>query len=536
MNILKKIDSKMTQMATALQMAKADIHTKASGETESFSSRKARSSDRTLVTDVSLGVFRYALVNRKRKKLDLESFGELPKESFRLDSAEHIDSRFDTQNLLRDIHRAGLSWLEKNCSLSYCKILVVSSDIDFFVRRLELPPLKRGELLDVAAWEVNKRIPISVGESYLVVRRDKDQSDFSTVTVGAAPRWQIDRWEYLGEHLAGVIPTAVSLVPLGPKSVSTEAVYCYVYKTNSEINIGFYNSEGLQYSCTAPAISTRYEVGMPESGAGSARIVEELTNSIEVLYSHFPGMKVEGIVLLMPPEELPELSRAIIEQVEIGIISVDPYAGMSRDSQELWKEAGPEYLPLLGAVLTGKEDFRFFPQSIKESIKKKRINKLIRYALFFGIFIEIIAASLWIKDAAWTKSELAHLQALKTEIESSDAYLQSVEYQSRARFLTALADQFASRSDEYSRLLKIFSNITPNGIYLENVSAVKREGKLHLNIAGYYDGDLSKTDVAMMNFMEGLKSGGVGQLKLQRLGPKLSGDRKTESFVLEGRW
>ena len=536
MNILKKIDSKMTQMATALQTAKADIHVKASGETESFSSRKARSSDRILVTDVSLGVFRYALVNRKRKKLDLESFGEVPKEDFRLDSAEHIDSRFDTQNLLSDIHRAGLNWLEKNCSLSYGKILVVSSDIDFFVRRLELPPLKRGELLDVAAWEVNKRIPISAGESYLVVRRDKNQSDFSTVTVGAAPRWQIDRWEYLGEQLAGIVPTAVSLVPLGPEAVSTEAVYCYVYQTNSEINIGFYNSEGLQYSHTVPSISTGYEAGMPPGGAGSARIVEELTNSIEVLYNHFPGMKVEGIVLLMPPGEVPGLSAAIAEQVDIEIISVDPYAGMSRDSQELWKDAGPEYLPLLGAVLTGEGDFRFFPQSIKERINKKRINKLIRYVLFFGIFIQIIAASLWINDALGTKSELAHLQALKGRMENSDAYLQSIAYQSRARFLTALGDQFASRSDEYSGLLRIFSSITPNHIYLENVSVVRREGKLHLNIGGYYDGDLSRTDVAMMDFMESLKSRGVGQLKLQRLGKKLSGDRKTESFVLEGKW
>jgi hypothetical protein len=94
----------------------------------------------------------------------------------------------------------------------------------------------------------------------------------------------------------------------------------------------------------------------------------------------------------------------------------------------------------------------------------------------------------------------------------------------------------ASPSDENSRLLKMFSNITPDGIYLENVSAVRRERTIHLNIGGYYDGDLKRTDIAMMDFMESLGSRGIEQLRLQRLGRKLSGDRKTERFILEGKW
>jgi hypothetical protein len=478
----------------------------------------------TLATIVTSGIFRYALFSRKGTSVDIESFGELSKSDFLLDSNDPLD-----------LHRAGLNWIDENTDLTYRDILVISSDIDFFVRRLKLPPLKKSEIMEVASWEVNKQIPISIEDSYLFIKRDKKQAGKSAITMGAVPRIQVDRWQCLGEGLAGVIPSVASLAALGPKASSAETVYCYVYQTDSEIDIGFYNSEGLQYYRTAPATSAGYEIGMPQSRSGSPKIVEELTNSIEVLYSHFPGMKVEGIVLLIPPDEVPGLSEAISEQIEIKIISVDPYSGMSREAQELWADAGPKYLPLLGAALIGAEDFRFFPQSITERIKKKRINKLIRYILFFGIFVEIFAASLWIDDVLMSKSELTHLQTLKEKMENSDAYVQSVEYQSRARFLTALGDQFSLRNDDYSRLLKTFSSITPSGIYLENVSVVRREGKLHLSIGAYYDGDLSKTDVAMMNFMESLDSRGIQQLRLQRLGKKLSGDRNMESFVLEGK-
>jgi hypothetical protein len=479
----------------------------------------------TLATIATSDTFRYALFIWRGNWLDIESFGELSRYDLLLES-----------NDLLDLHRAGLNWIEENTELEYRDVLVVSSDLDFFVRRLKLPPLKKSEITRVASWEVSKQIPISIKDSYLFIKGSKKRTGRSVVTVGAVPRTQIDRWQYIGEHLAGIIPMAVSLVPLGPGAVSTEAAYCYVCQTNSEINIGFYNSEGLQYSHTAQATSARYEPVLSQSRFGPAKVVEALTNSIEVLYSHFPGMKVEGIVLLVPPEEVPELSRAIAEQVEIKIISVDPYAGMSRDSRELWESAGQKYLPLLGAVLVGERDFKFLPRSIKDRIKKKKINKLIRYLLFFGIFVELVAASLWINDVSGTKSELARLRTLKEKTESSDAYLQSVEYQSRAQFLEALGDQFASRNNDYSMLLKVFSSITPNGIYLENVSAVRKEGRLQLNIGGYYDGDFSEADVAMMKFMEGLKSRGVEHLKLQRLGQKLSGERKTESFILEGRW
>ena len=480
---------------------------------------------RTLATIVTSDVFRYALFSRKGTSVDIESFGELSKADFLLDSNDPLD-----------LYRAGLHWIEKNTDLRYSDVLIVSSDIDFFVRRLELPPLKKNEIIEAASWEVNKQIPISVDDSYLFIKGARKEPGESAITVGAVPRMQIDRWQYIGEHLAGVVPTTASLVSLGPGATSADRVYCYVHQTNTEINIGFYNSEGLQYSHNVPAILTGYEIGIPQSRSRSARIVEELANSIEVLYGHFPGMKVEGIVLLVPPDEVPGLSEEIAEQLDTKIIPVDPYQGLSRDSRELWKEAGSEYLPLLGAALMSRDDFRFIPQSIKEGIKKKKINKLIKYALFFGISVEIIAASLWTNDIMGKKSELAHLRTLKEKIEHSSAYIQSVKYQSRARFLTALEEQFSSPNDNYSRLLKILSNITPRGIYLENVSAARREGKIYLNIGCYYDGDLSKTDIAMMNFMESLKSRGIEQLKLQRLGMKLSGNRKIESFVLEGKW
>lgn len=478
----------------------------------------------TLVTIVTSDFFRYALFSRKGASVDIESFGELSRSDFLLDSDSPLE-----------LHRAGLHWIEKNTDLRYSDILIVSSDIDFFVRRLELPPLKKNEIIEAASWEVNKQIPISIEESYLFIKGARKQPEKSTITVGAVPRMQIDRWQYIGEYLAGVVPTTVSLVPLGPRATSADRVYCYVHQTISELNLGFYNSEGLQYSHNVPAILAGYEVDIQQGKSRSARIVEELANSIEVLYGHFPGMKVEGVVLLVPPDEVPGLTEEIAEQLDTKIIPVDPYQGLSRDSRGLWKEAGSRYLPLLGAALMSRDDFRFIPQSIKENIKKKQILKFIKYALFFGIFVEIIAASLWINDISGKTSELAHLQSLKEKIENSSAYIQSVKYQSRARFLTALEDQFSSRNYNYSRLLKNFSNITPSGIYLEKVSAVRREGKIYLNIAGYYDGDLSRTDIALMNFMESLKSRGIEQLKLQRLGMKLSGNRKIESFVLEGK-
>ena len=122
--------------------------------------------------------------------------------------------------------------------LEYQDVLVVSSDLDFFVRRLRLPRLKKSEIAEAASWEVSKQIPISIEDSYLFIKGGKKQPAKSVITVGAAPRPQIDRWQYIGEQLAGIIPMSVSLVPLGPRAVSADTAYCYVYQTDSEINVG----------------------------------------------------------------------------------------------------------------------------------------------------------------------------------------------------------------------------------------------------------------------------------------------------------
>jgi hypothetical protein len=478
----------------------------------------------TLATQIAGQLFRYAFLNRKGNLIEVGSFGEVCLKDLGADSSDPVE-----------LHMAGMSWLRQNSDLSYERTVLVNGGLDFFIRRLELPRLKKHEVPDAAAWEVEKQIPIPVKESYLLLKQSRLPEGFIDVIAAAVPRRQIDCWNHLGTRLAGIAPVPVCLAGLGPKSESREEAYCYVYEGDSVIDIGFYNSSGLQYVHSTGAGEAGNQQPSGEGVFSRERILEELINCIEIFFGRFPDMTIKRILLLTSSENGAALTEMISRRVDIPAATIDPGSILDRDSREL-SLTDPRYLPLLGAALLERDSFLYIPETLRREIRYGLINKYRNYLLAAGIVFNALAGSIWTGRSYQAARELGQVEETKKTMEASDAYKKCLEYQSRVRLLDLLSSQLKDRDDYHSRFLRVLSNITPAGIYLENAALSGGDGQIRFKVGGYFDGDMPKSEVALIRLMAGFESHGMTQLKLQRLGRKVSGERKIESFVLDGRW
>jgi len=486
---------------------------------------RSKSGKRVLIAEAGSRVFKYIALVQGKNGYEIASYGVVGSEELSVESREQAV-----------LFRAGVEWFKKTSTEDIDEVLVVSSNLDFFVRRLELPPLRERELQSAVTWEADKLIPIPVENSYLLIKKDKHQAGKLILTAGAVPHTQIDQWSYLEESLGGVIPTSVALANLGPEAESTTSSYGFVYSANDYLNIGFYNSSGLLYSHPIRFTPDRlFKNDEPELTA--KRIADELINSIEVFYSYFPDISVKGLFLIVAPEQLQSVSDAILERIEINIshfdisscptVAADSSTGAALDI---------EFIPLLGAIKVAETDFKFLPRALREKRGRRKSKKIAAYGIAALASIAILLGTFWINDALKSDLELRRMENLKTELENSRAYRRIIDYRNATGVLASLKDAFESRDIEYSTLLKVLSSVTPAGVFLESVRASEKEGKLAITINAFYDGDISRTDIAIISLMEALNERGVNQLRFQRLGQKLSGQRKIESFQLDGKW
>ena len=478
----------------------------------------------TLATQIAGQLFRYAFLNRKGNLIEVGSFGEISLKDLDVNSNDPVEC-----------HMAGMRWLRQNSDLSYERTVLVNGGLDFFIRKLELPGLKKHEVRVAAAWEVEKQIPIPVKESYLLLKQSRLPEGFIDVIAAAVPRRQIDCWNHLGMRLAGIAPVPVCLAVLGPRSESREQAYCYVYEEDSVIDIGFYNSNGLQYMHSTGAGETGNQQPLSESVISRERVLEELINCIETFFGRFPGMAIRGILLLTSPENGAALAGMISRRIDIPATTIDPGSILDRDSREL-SLTDPRYLPLLGAALLERDSFVYIPEALRRESRYGLTRKYRNYLLAAGIAFNALAGSIWVGRSYQAARELGQVEETKRTMESSDAYKKCLEFQSHVKLLNVLSSQLKDRDDHHSRFLRVLSNITPPGIYLDNATLSGGDGPVRFKVGGYFDGEMPKSEVAMIRLMVGFESHGMTQLKLQRLGRKISGKRKIESFVLNGGW
>ena len=476
-----------------------------------------------LVTEVVNGVFRYVKLSDRKGKFFIDSHGAIPAGGLSADPSDPIKT-----------HNAGMEWLRSNHSVNFFKILIVPPKLDFFVRRLEIPRLKSDDLYSAAIWEVDKLIPIPVDESYLLLKDDRKNSGGRSIAAGVVPRYQIDIWEYLGDSLSGVVPISAALASLGPKSKSSDSAYSYIFYNGVNLNIGFYNSNGLQYSHPIQSKSNSlFDTGEPR--ITTRRVVEELVGSIEVFYSYFPDITISGIVLLAAPDKIEDLIESILERMDIEILTADS-AIQSKFVNSDIKSLDIDFLPLLGAAVADKKEFKFLPRSRAISRESGKLKKIKRYYLAGSFILAVLFAGFWAQKAGDLVSELADRETVKSSILNSAVYSQLSDYKGTTEYLIKLRKEFDSGENKYSGILKILSMSSPDGVHLESVTTSDQRNSIKIRINGYYDGDLSGADIAIMSLMESLSIHGFSNLKLQRLGNKISGNRKIESFVLDGKW
>lgn len=476
-----------------------------------------------IVTDISHDSFKYICIAQKKEKIELIDYGDLSKDQLKVTSEDPLD-----------LHRAGLAWIEGNSNASIKDILIVSSQLDFFVRRIELPLAKKGEIERAAKWEIDSQIPISADEAYLKIRNDGFEKRFCNLTVGAVPRNQINCWHFLGSKLLGVIPTVVSLVSVGPPAISKDLSYCYVYREVGCLYIGFYNSDGLQYSHAIATSSTEIIYGLDGSSIDYGKIVDELANSIEVFYNRFPKMKVAGIILFLALHEITELVSLIKDSIVIEVLPFDPFENLVFGDSMTWDDDPSKYIPLIGAFKTRESDFRYLPKTLEDNILNRTIRRLVTYCAIGGVLILSTLFLLWMAGLKIRESKLNNALIQKAEIENSEAYRIGRELFARTNHIISLKKLFNYNDSNISNLYIAIGNMTPRNIYLENLTLNSGNDPAQLEISGYFKGDRSKGDVAILSLMENLKAYGLENAKLERFGQKLSGRIKTENFRIRG--
>jgi len=498
----------------------------AAQDSRKFSRKKRRQlKSGVLITDISSGSFRYISVVKKKEKITVKDYGDLSREELGISSDDSLD-----------LYRAGLASIEGKSRIKIRDILVVSSQLDFFIRKLELPLLKKGEVERAAKWEIDKQIPLSVDDSYLKIRKDEVRDGTCSLTVGAVPRAQINRWQFLDKKLIGVVPTPVTLIPIGPPAISKDLSYCYVFHDESLLYIGFYNSRGLQYQHPIVAESTETILGTDDSLINSSRIVDELANSVEVFYSRFPDKRVAGIVLFMSYKEISRLAPLISEQIVIDVIPADFPENVEIEKFDDTEILNSKYIPLLGAVRVGNDDFIFLPKTLEDNIKKRIVRKTIYYGLTAGLITLLMLFIFLIAGATIKKSKLRNIAEQKSQIENSIAYKKSREYLMKTNLMSALKNRFDKADNRSSELYSALGNLTPEKIYLNDFSLKSNTEPVQIEVSGYFDGEISRSDITILSFMDNLRNYGLDQIKLDRLSHKLSGNRKTESFRVTGRY
>lgn len=477
-----------------------------------------------LVTDISSGTFKYVLLTRKKGTTVVHNYGNLDKKRLGIVSDDPLD-----------LYRAGLVWVDANSVISTRDILVVSSQLDFFIRELELPLSGKADLERAVGWNIDKQIPIQAEDSYIKVRKGESRNGLTDLTVGVVPRGQVNSWQFLDKKLVGVIPTPVSLVPMGPPALSRELSYCYVFRDNSYLCIGFYNSKGLQFQQQVAAGSLESDLEDGEYYFDPDKIVVELANSVEVFYSHFPDERVAGIVLFMSPEEISRIAPVINENIVIDIFPAEKPENLRMADSCDPENIDYSYYPLLGAARIANDDFIFLPKTLEDNIVVRKIRKLTYYGLTAGIATITLLFMFMVAGANIKKARLNNITAQIENIEDSHAYTISREYLHRTNLLTSLEDRLSRTGSLSSDIFTALEYIAPPKIFLNNVILKSGSPTSDIEISGYYEGDLSESDITILAFMDNLKLSGFREIRLERQGQKLSSNRKIENFEITGK-
>jgi hypothetical protein len=196
----------------------------------------------------------------------------------------------------------------------------------------------------------------------------------------------------------------------------------------------------------------------------------------------------------------------------------------------------PGYFPLLGAARVESNDFIFLPKSLEDNIKDRRIKKTVYYGFTAGLLTLFILFIFLFAGINLSKSRLNNILTQKNQIQNSIAYKKSRDLLLRTNLMSSLNKRFVEINNQSSGFYLALANLTPENIYLNDLILESETGQVVIRITGYFDGELSRSDTRILDFMENLKYHGVDQIKLKRLGRKLSGNRKTESFEISGRY
>ena len=497
----------------------------------------------TLGLDIGHSTIKWVIMKGSAGQFSLEQKGSMP--------IEIKDGQSDQEAV-----RGTLEQVLKAIGISSehpLKIVSVLPGPQVYCRRMTLPIMPKGELMDAIRWEIKNSLPFAVDEAELAFEilgevEDKGIKKFS-VLAAVAPREEIENHltllQTLGLEIEGFLPLsyAVQNVLAKVSTVSQKTVALIeMGDVKSELNI--YREGHLEFSRQLPiagreitksltgaiisdtgrielslqeAEQVKHEVGFsqeetqPQQGKmKTAQVLalirselEQLASEIErslTFYREMPGGgEVDQILLCGGGSQLKGLPQFLSEELGLEVQVANFSEALSRSFPPANGSDGKtgiehSFYPALGAVVGSRRGLNLLPMKYREE-KKQTIQRISLEAVVSSISVVLLLVLIGMKTQAKTlegKLNVIHFEQ-KLLLPEMQGLIQE-----------ALLQQAVGRHPFWEDVFKKISRAVPDSIYLTQMNMDKEGVTLEGVIVGRAESQQKTLSGLMLTLEEGL--------------------------------
>ncbi len=454
------------------------------------------------------------------------------------------------------------------------------SDESVIIRRIELPHMPQGEIIDALRWKAKELLPFDIQNSPLGFEalgefQKEDGSKVLDVIFAAVSKDVIDRnIKILKEALlnvvsVGVIPfglenilnaapeidasktvlvadigyakTGISilknkrlefvrLIPLGSGNIS-EALQGKILSEKGEVAFSPEEAEGLKRR-----LGVSYEEVALENGISSITILsmmrpvleqlsKEIRRSVEYYVQEFGKDDVQEIYLVGGGSNLKNLDKYLGEELKVPVRKMKVPSAVDLSRTGLNNADASSFIPLVGVILGCNSHMNLLPHEYRaekiEFIEKVSL-RLTATIMAMMLLVSFLFTKFRVDD---------YNRRLKSAPVQKNILAQVKDLKDRVKEREVLMEQASMSETPLEYIMRELSNMIPSDTVLETLD-IDNKAKM-LNMKGSFYGPRSSAQEVLTKFMEDLeKSRYFKDAQLSSLAGSRSGGEEISSFEI----
>ncbi len=454
------------------------------------------------------------------------------------------------------------------------------SDESVIIRRIELPHMPQGEIIDALRWKAKELLPFDIQNSPLGFEalgefQKEDGSKVLDVIFAAVSKDVIDRnIKILKEALlnvvsVGVIPfglenilnaapeidasktvlvadigyakTGISilknkrlefvrLIPLGSGNIS-EALQGKILSEKGEVAFSPEEAEGLKRR-----LGVSYEEVALENGISSITILsmmrpvleqlsKEIRRSVEYYVQEFGKDDVQEIYLVGGGSNLKNLDKYLGEELKVPVRKMKVPSAVDLSRTGLNNADASSFIPLIGVILGCSSHMNLLPHEYRaekiEFIEKVSL-RLTATIMAMMLLVSFLFTKFRVDD---------YNRRLKSAPVQKNILAQVKDLKDRVKEREVLMEQASMSETPLEYIMRELSNMIPSDTVLETLD-IDNKAKM-LNMKGSFYGPRSSAQEVLTKFMEDLeKSRYFKDAQLSSLAGSRSGGEEISSFEI----